>query len=112
MIDDGRPIAHAAAEAGIVSSTLSKRVHRYRTDGPEGLEDRSSAPAARRIQLATNAIELVDTFRRYRKLSARRVHTELLIRGHHCCVRTVSRWLDRVGINRRRDLDPTGENNR
>ena len=33
-------------------------------------------------------------------------------RGHHYCVRTIGRWLQRLGISRRHDLDPTGENNR
>lgn len=44
---DGRPIAHVAAEAGIARSTLTKWVHRYRDDGIEALQDRSSAPATR-----------------------------------------------------------------
>ena len=37
---------------------------------------------------------------------------QLAGRGHHFCVRTIGRWLQRLGISRRRDLDPTGENNR
>src|SRR5699024_11592574 len=37
---------------------------------------------------------------------------ELRDRGHHDCVRTIGRWLERLGISRRRGLDPTGENNR
>ena len=36
--DDGRPIAHVAAEAGVARSTLTKWVHRYRADGIEALE--------------------------------------------------------------------------
>ncbi|MGO1599079.1 helix-turn-helix domain-containing protein [Brachybacterium sp.] len=39
--DDGRPIPHVAAEAGVARSTLAKRVHRYRDDGIEALEDRT-----------------------------------------------------------------------
>ena len=112
VLDDARPIAHVAAEAGIARSTLTKRVARYRADGPEGLEDRSSAPAARPTRVPVEALELIDRWRRDHKWSARRIHLELARLGHHCCLRTVSRWLKRLGINRRRDLDPTGENNR
>ena len=47
VLAGGRPIAHVAAEAGIARSTLTKWVARYRAEGADGLEDRSSAPAAR-----------------------------------------------------------------
>jgi len=57
---DGRPIAHVAAEAGIARSTLTKWVHRYRDDGIEALQDRSSAPARRPSRLPTEVLELID----------------------------------------------------
>ena len=110
--DDGRPIAHVAAEAGVARSTLTKWVHRYREDGVEALEDRPSAPARRPSRIPIGVIELIDAWRRDRKWSARRIALELAGRGHHFCVRTIGRWLQRLGISRRRDLDPTGENNR
>lgn len=110
--DDGRPIAHVAAEAGIARSTLTKWVHRYRDDGIEALQDRTSAPARRPSRLPIDVLELIDAWRRDRKWSARRIALELASRGHHYCVRTIGRWLQRLGISRRRDLDPTGENNR
>lgn len=110
--DDGRPIAHVAAEAGVARSTLTKWVHRYREDGVEALEDRTSAPARRPSRTPIEVIELIDAWRRDRKWSARRIALELAGRGHHFCVRTIGRWLQRLGISRRRDLDPTGENNR
>lgn len=109
---DGRAIAHVAAEAGIARSTLTKWVHRYRADGLEALEDRSSAPARRPSRLPVEVIELIDAWRRDHKWSARRIALELSDRGHACSVRTIGRWLERLGISRRRDLDPTGENNR
>ncbi|MGF7021115.1 transposase [Brachybacterium tyrofermentans] len=110
--DDGRPIAHVAAEAGIARSTLTKWVHRYRDDGIEALQDRTSAPARRPSRLPIDVLELIDAWRRDRKWSARRIALELASRGHHYCVRTIGRWLQRLGISRRHDLDPTGENNR
>ena len=57
-------------------------------------------------------IELIDTWRRQKKWSARRIAHELATHGYICSVRTVSRWLHRWGISRRKDLDPSGENNR
>lgn len=112
VLDDDRPISHVATEAGIARSTLTKWVARYRADGPEGLGDRSSAPVERPTRVSLEVLELIDRWRRDHKWSARRIHLELTERGHHCCMRTVSRWLKRLGISRRRDLDPTGENNR
>ncbi|SLM99219.1 Mobile element protein [Brevibacterium yomogidense] len=112
VLAGGRPIAHVAAEAGIARSTLTKWVARYRAEGAGGLEYRSSAPAARPTRIPLEMLELIDRWRRDHKWSARRIHHELAHLGHHCCLRTVSRWLKRLGISRRRDLDPTGENNR
>ncbi len=111
-IEAGRPIAHVAAEAGLARATVSKWVQRYRIDGHEGLQDRCSSPVRRPTRLSVEVIELIDSWRREHKWSARRIHHELAARGHRCSLRTVSRWLARLGINRRRDLDPTGENNR
>jgi len=45
---EGWPIAHAAAMAGVSRQTATKWVNRYRADGLAGLEDRSSRRAARR----------------------------------------------------------------
>ena len=112
VITEGRPVAHVAAEAGIARSTLTKWVHRYHHGGPHALEDHSSAPATRPTRLPVEVIELIDTWLRHKKWSARRIHHELSAQGHTCCLRTVSRWLHRLGISRRKDLDPTGENNR
>ncbi|MCT1829422.1 IS481 family transposase [Brevibacterium luteolum] len=112
VLAGGRPIAHVATEAGIARSTLTKWVARYRAEGTDGLEDRPSAPTGRPTRIPLEVLELIDRWRRDHKWSARRIHHELARLGHHCCLRTVSRWLKRLGINRRRDLDPTGENNR
>ena len=43
------------------------------------------------------------------KWSARRIHHHLVSQGHQVCLRTVGRWLHRLGISRLRDLAPTGE---
>ena len=107
-----RPIAHVAAEAGISRACLSKWKARYDADGEDGLIDRSSAPFARPTQLAPAVVDLIETWRREHKWTARQIARELNGRGHACSVATVGRWLRRLGINRRKDLDPEGHSNR
>ena len=111
VIDSGRPIAHVAAEFHIARTTLSKWVGRYREHGDAGLQDHSSAPASRPTRLPIWVLELIESWRRDKKWSARRIARELAD-GHDfaCCVRTVTRWLDRLGLNRIRDITPDGEN--
>jgi len=111
VIGKGRPIAHVAAEFHIARATLSKWVSRYRVHGEVGLGDRSGAPAERPSRLATWVVELIEHWRRKRKWSARRIARELADGyGVRCCVRTVTRWLERLGLNRVRDITPEGEN--
>ncbi len=57
-------------------------------------------------------MDRIKVLRRQRKWSATRIATELAGEGHRVSARTVGRWLQRLGINRRRDLDPTGASNR
>ena len=111
-VQAGRPIAHVAAEAGSARATLSKWVARYRQGGAQALEDRSSAPAHRPTRTSTETVDLIEHWRRTHKWSARRISHELAARGTVVSVRTVTRWLDRAGLNRRRDIDPTGRPNR
>ena len=54
----------------------------------------------------------IEAWRRERKWSAGRIAFELQHRGTTISVRTVSRILERLGLNRRRFLDPAGESNR
>ena len=107
----GRPIAHVAAEFHIARATLSKWVGRYRAAGAAGLEEHSSAPAHRPSRLEGWVVELIEHWRLKQKWSARRIARELADgHGVHCCVRTVTRWLDRLGLNRIRDITPDGGN--
>ena len=107
-----RPIAHVAAEAGISRACLSKWTARYDADGEEGLIDRSSTPFARPTQLAPAVVDLIETWRREHTWTARQIARELGAAGHQASVATVGRWLVRLGINRRKDLDPDGSSNR
>lgn len=111
-VQAGRPIAHVAAEAGIARSTLSKWVNRYRAEGEAGLLDRPSVPHASPSALPARVVAWIEKWRRKKKWSARRITGELAERGIRVHVRTVGRWLERLGISRRRDIDTTGEDNR
>lgn len=110
VIQGRRPIAHVAAEFHIARATLSKWVSRFRKHGQAGLQDHSSAPANRPSRLPVWMVELIEYWRRTKKWSARRIARELADgHGARCCVRTVTRWLDRLGLNRIRDITPEGE---
>jgi transposase InsO family protein len=107
-----RPIAHVAAEAGISRQCLSKWKNRYDALGEAGLGDRSSVPQTSPTQLDAAVVEQIETLRRTRKWSARRIAIELSTQGVKVSATTVGRWLVRLGLNQRRHLDPTGETNR
>lgn len=107
-----RPVAHVAAEAAISRQCLSKWKNRYDALGEIGLADRSSAPIASPSQIPAVVIASIADLRRDKKLSARLITVELAEQGHQISQATVSRWLVRLGLNRRRDLDPDGSNNR
>src|SRR5665647_2877879 len=90
---------------------------------PHG-RDRHHVPAAAQLQgdlaggplvLTPPRLDLVtqiETWRRKDKWTARQIALELRGRGHVVSVATVGRWLVRLGINRRRDIDPDGSTNR
>jgi transposase len=107
-----RPIAHVAAEAGISRQCLSRWVNRYRTSGDAGLHDRASVSHHQPTTLDPVLVAEIEKLRRDRKWSARRIASELQVQGHTVSVATVGRWFVRLGINRRRFLDPTGAVNR
>jgi transposase InsO family protein len=107
-----RPIAHVAAEAAISRQCLSKWVNRYRISGEAGLLDRASVPHHQPTTLAPVVVARIEMLRRDRKWSARKIAGELATEGHAVSTRTVGRWLERLGINRRRFLDPNGQVNR
>ena len=105
VLDRGRPVSHVAGEFRISRTTLSKWVGRYRAHGPAGLEDASSAPAHRPTRVPAWVVELIESWRREHKWTARRIAHELAeSHGYRCAVRTVTRWLDRLGLGRLRDI--------
>ena len=107
-----RPIAHVAAEMGISRACASKWVNRWRRYGDLGLVDRPSTPRHSPRATPTKVIAQIEIWRRDKKWSAARITHELAEHGTRINRRTVTRHLTRLGLGRRRFLDPTGESNR
>ncbi|MBB4910590.1 transposase InsO family protein [Actinophytocola algeriensis] len=107
-----RPIAHVAAEMGISRQCASKWVNRHDKYGDAGLLDRPSVPHHQPTATPAQVVVRIEKMRRDHKWSARRIARELAGESVTVAVRTVSRHLAYLGLNRRRFIDPTGENNR
>jgi len=107
-----RPIAHVAAEMGISRATASKWVNRHRLYGETGLLDRSSAPIRQPTATPGETVARIEEMRRVKKWPAARIAFELEHAGTPVSRRTITRHLAQLGLNRRRFIDPAGENNR
>ncbi|MBW3085937.1 IS481 family transposase ISRae1 [Austwickia sp. TVS 96-490-7B] len=101
-----RPISHVAAEMGICRACASKWVNRWRRYSDLSLQDRPSTP--RRTPNATRpeVVTRIERWRREHKWSAARIAHELAAQGVWIDRRTVTRHLARLGIARRKFLDP------
>ena len=98
--EEGWPIAHAAAMAGVSRQTATKWVNRYRADGPAGLEDRSSAP-----RHSPRALPEVDVQRIIETRMSMRVGPHRLAPILGMPRSTIGEVLRRHGLSRLRDLD-------
>jgi transposase InsO family protein len=97
----GRPVAHVAKEMGVSRACPHRWLGRYRVEGWDGLEDRSSRPKS--CPHATPANVVADV------VSQRMNHREGpvdLARRCGTSARTVSRILARAGMPKLWDLDP------
>lgn len=94
-----RPIAHVAAEMGI-----------SRADA--GLQEQHSTPHRSPKATPPWVIAHIETWRRQHQWSAQRITDELANLGFVINRRTVSRHLARVGLGKRKFIDPSGESNR
>jgi transposase InsO family protein len=99
-------VAEAARRAGISTRTAYKWRSRHRTEGTDGLRDRSSRPARIARQSSPDQVAAVIGLRRAR------MSAEVIA----CCLnmspRTVSRIICRAGLSRLSALDPTEPANR
>jgi transposase InsO family protein len=94
------------------ANARAKWINRWRRHGEAGLLDRPSVPHRQPTATPAEVVVRIEQLRRQRKYSARRIATELAADGITISVRTVGRHLLHLGLNRRRFIDPTGQNNR
>jgi transposase InsO family protein len=104
--EEGWSLARAAAASGVSERTAAKWFARFRSEGDEGLLDRSSAP--RRVPRRTpeDRVAVVASLRQLR-LTAAEI-AELLAMP----LSTVSAVLHRIGLGKRSRLEPLEPPNR
>ncbi|MER6526355.1 helix-turn-helix domain-containing protein [Streptomyces sp. NPDC001508] len=106
-MDAGRPVAHAAAEAGISRRCLAKWYARWCAHGEAWLVDPSSRPATSPARTGEDVADLIEALRRQTKHGPARLAAHLQrLHGITVAPTTVHRVLVRRGLNRLRDLDP------
>jgi transposase InsO family protein len=93
-------LREAAAERGLSRQSASKWVRRYREGGVEALADRSSRPARLRQPTSVEQAGRVEALRRERWTGVRIAQATGLSRA------TVSRILQRLRLNKARQLEP------
>lgn len=97
---DGQRAEDAAQAAGVSVRTAYKWWRRFRDEGPEGMQDRSSRP--RRSPHATAEATIAQlVHRRQARQTYRQIAMDLGV-----CMSTVARLLQRRGLNRLAELQP------
>ena len=100
-VKEGRMCLNAAAVAFKVSvRTARKWAHRFETEGPAGLQDRSSRPIHLRGATPPKVIKRIEELRRERMTGAR------IAELTGVSAAAVSRVLRRLGLSRLSSLDP------
>src|SRR6202045_5391638 len=100
VVDGGLSKATVAGLYKTTPKTVAKWVGRFRTEGVEGLRDRSSRPLSLPSQTPPATCAVVEALRRQRH-TGKQIAAEVGVSPA-----TVSRVLRRLGLNRIRDLAP------
>jgi len=100
LIEGGLSLVRAAAICGISAKTASKWYRRFKAEGAEGLQDRSSRPARLHRPTPKATCARIIALRRQRLTGAHIAHRTGVSAA------TVSRVLRRAGLSRLRDLEP------
>ena len=98
----GRPVAHVAAEMGVSRATAHKWLRRFREEGPDGLQDRSSRPLSCPHRLSPQQEQRVLVRRAKHRQGALLIALELGLNPS-----TVGRVLRRHEVPLLSWLDPT-----
>ena len=100
VIEGGQTKAAAAHQFNTTAKTVAKWVERFRAEGVDGLRDRSSRPHSLPSQTPPATCAVVEALRRQRH-TGKQIAAEVGVSPA-----TVSRILQRLGLNRMRDLEP------
>jgi transposase InsO family protein len=100
VLEEGQPVKVVAAAFGVDVKTVYKWVERFETEGPKGLEDRSSRPARLRDPTPAAVVERIIALRRERRTG------EQITREVGVSASTVSRILREAKLSRAKDLEP------
>lgn len=100
QVMSGRPPKAVAEAVGVCPRTVRKWIERYRREGVAGLHDRSSRPRRLRKPTPQAVVEQVEALRR-RRCTGQQIATALGLSPA-----TVSRILNRLGLNRIAALEP------
>ena len=100
VVEQGFTLKRAAARFNVSEKTAGKWVRRFREQGEAGLRDRSSRPRSSPRRTSGERTEQVLALRRLR------YHVHRIAAALQLSPATVSRVLQRNGLNRLRSLDP------
>ena len=100
VVEGGLSKAVAARRFNVTAKTVAKWVKRFRTEGVEGLRDRSSRPHSLPSQTPAATCSSVEVLRRQR-YTGKQIAVEVGVSSA-----TVSRILRRLGLNRLIALEP------
>ena len=100
VVEGGLSKAVAARQFNVTPKTVAKWVRRFRTEGVEGLRDRSSRPHSLPGQTPAATCAMVEALRRQR-YTGKQIAIEVSVSPA-----TVSRILHRLGLNRLAALEP------
>jgi transposase InsO family protein len=106
VVEQGWPLAKAAAAAEVSGRTCSKWVGRYRAEGEAGLLDRSSAPILIPHRTPEDRVEVIAALRRLRMTAAEIAFCLGM------ALSTVSAVLTRIGLGKLSRLAPPEPPNR
>ena len=100
VLEEGQTPKAVATAFGVCCKTVRKWVERFQSEGPEGLEDRSSRPHRLRRPTPEPVVKRIEALRRERR-TGQQIAAEVGVSPA-----TVSRVLRRLGLNRLKDLEP------
>ena len=100
LLQGGHSVAEVVEMLGVADKTVRKWRDRHLSDGPVGLQDRSSRPHRLHRPTAQAVVDRIEALRRQR-LTGQAIAAEVGVSPA-----TVSRILKRLGLNRLRALEP------